>query len=154
MTFNDWLHALWDEANIPHNKRNAQCGIAWMYTESGSPDGKSKTGKWNPLGSTWKLTAATAPSGVASDNFNSVPVQNYHTFQDGLYATKRTLLQQAYGIPRIVKHLRSNQSSAQAILEAIDESQWGTSGLIFAVYKDVHGNYYWERAKTLVSGSY
>lgn len=154
VTFNDWLHALWDEALIPHSKRNAQVGIAWMYTESGSSDGKSKTGRWNPLGSTWKLTAATAPSGQASTDFNPVPVQNYATFHDGLYATKRTLLQQDFGIPRIVKHLRNPQSSAKAILDAIVASSWGTDDLIYAVHDDIKGGAYWARANTLVSGSY
>jgi hypothetical protein len=153
VSFNDWLHAFWDEVMIPHSLRNARVGIAWMYTESGDPDGRSNTGRWNPLGSVWKLTAQTAPSGIASTDFNSVPVQNYATLHDGLYATKRTLLQDAHGFPLIVARLRTPSVSSRAVMKAIEQSDWGTEPLIEAVYKDIVNGAYWDRANTLVSGS-
>lgn len=159
VTFNEYLHAFYAEANLTQLKeylreRNARVGIAWMYTESGSPDGKSKTGIWNPFGCVWKLTADTAPSGVASDDFNSVPVQNYHSMQDGLFATKLTILQSCCGFPRIVKRLRSKWATPDALLNAIVDSDWGTDSLIKLVYRDIAGGAYWARANTLVSGSY
>lgn len=127
-----------------------------MYTESGDPDGTGQGGGWNPLNSTWKLSAATAPSGMASSDFNSVGVQNYATFQDGLYATRRTILQNCCGFPTIVKRLRSDWWTARSVLRAIDSSEWGTSGLILAVYKDIRSGgdeVYWARANTKVAGS-
>lgn len=154
VTFNDWLHRFYDEAGIPHTNRNARVGIAWLYTESGDPDGKSKTAPWNPLGSSWKLTAETAPSGIASTDFNTAHVQRYATFQDGLYATRLTILQQSHGYPVIVKRLRSNWYSARAVMHAIEESDWGTSSLIEAVYADIKAGAYWPRANTLVAGSF
>lgn len=154
MTFDHWLHAFWDEIAVPHTLRNAHVGIAWMYTESGDNDGTGQGGRWNPLNTTWRLTSATAPSGHASTDFNWVPVQNYATFQDGLYATKRTLLQSQYGFPKIVSRLRHKWWSAKQVLNAIEDSAWGTQGLIFDVFKDVAGDYYDERADTLVAGSW
>jgi len=153
VTFNYWLHAYWDEIGVEHSQRNARVGIAWLYAESGDPDGHSNTGRWNPLGCTWKLSAATAPSGIASTDFNSVPVQDYATFHDGLYATKRTLLQPDHGYPLIVARLRTPSVSARAILKAIEQSDWGTESLIEAVYHDIVNGAYWDRANTTVSGS-
>lgn len=128
-----------------------------MYTESGNPDGTGRGGAWNPLNTTWKLTAATAPSGKASTDFNfiapGVAVQNYATFEDGLHATRLTLLQNCCGFPKIVKRFRSNWWTAYAIMRAIDGSDWGTSGLIVAVYGDIKNGAYWSRAITQVAGS-
>ena len=154
VNFNDWLHAFWDEVGVPHTLRNAYVGMAWVYTESGDPDGRSNTGRWNPLGSTWELTAQTAPSGIASTDFNSVPVQNYATMQDGLYATRRVLQQNCCGFPLILKRLRSKHATAHRKLVALENSDWGTEGLIFAVYDDIKNGAYEARASTLVARSY
>lgn len=154
ITFNDWAHDFLDEIGAPHNARNADVLIAWMYTESGSPSGYGKGGNFNPLNTTWRLTDSSAPSGHASWEFNYAHVQNFYSNSDGLYATKLTILQQNYGFPKIVKRLRGRLWTANSILKAIDDSAWGTSGLIFAVYRDVHGSYYWERANTKVAGSW
>jgi hypothetical protein len=158
VSFNDWWHALCEEVGFAHRRRNARVGIAWLYTESGSPDGFSKTARFNPLGSTWRLTAAQAPSGKASWDFNTdAHVQNFAALEDGLYATRLTLFQQAHGFPLIVKRFRALFASATSILDAIEESDWGTEGLIREVFGDIRRGgsaAYWQRADTLVAGSF
>ena len=154
MNFNDWWHDTENKLSIPHTTRNARVGIAWMYTESGDPDGYGRGGRWNPMNTTWRLTASQAPSGIASWSFNSVGVQNYATFADGQLAFLNTIRQtnSQYGYVDILRHFRAS-SRPHKTLGAIEHSAWGTGGLILLVYRDIKNGAYWPRAHTLVNGS-
>lgn len=140
MTYNDWLHALYNALAIPHTTKNARCGVAWCYTESGAHG----AGAWNPLNTTWRMPGST--------DFNSVGVQNYQDFETGLHATVLTITLPGYGYPKILQRFRSPLATARMKLNAIEASAWGTSGLILDVFEDVKRDYD-SRANIAVKGS-
>jgi hypothetical protein len=59
---------------------------------------------------------------------NGFPVQNYVSLEQGLEATRKTLLRPGHGYPPIVKGLREN-APATEILAALANSAWGTGAL-------------------------
>lgn len=62
-----------------------------------------------------------------STDYNAVGVQNYKTPEQGIEATIKTLRYKNHGYERIVKRLKEN-APATEIIEAIGQSDWGTSG--------------------------
>jgi hypothetical protein len=85
---------------------------AWMAAEGGSAN-------YNPLNTTLKLPGSTTLPG------NTVGVQEYQSWRDGVAATVRTLREEGHGYARIRRRLRLN-APAWAIVDAIIESDWGT----------------------------
>lgn len=97
---------------------------AWAQSESGDPT-QSEGGVWNPFNTTQKMPGST--------DFNvngGYPVQNYLTWQQGVQATAKTILNGHY--PALVADLRLG-TSALAMAHAVAVSSWGTGGLITQV---------------------
>jgi hypothetical protein len=97
----------------------------WMVAESGSEkcDGVSGA-RFNPLNTTLMVPGSTP--------FNSVGVQNYATYGDGVRATVETLSETPFR--KIVGAMKVVDAGEGAALSAIDilweviGSPWGTSG--------------------------
>lgn len=126
-----FCHGLWAPYFVPERRAL----LAWIYAEG-------RGGKFNPLNTTLVLTSLTSPSGLASTRFNSVGVQNYATFEDGVYAGLETLKRGAnkdgdpYGYKPIRRRLRLIAPAAYT-LDAVEDSRWGTGGLAKEVLDDI-----------------
>lgn len=92
-----------------HTRRAWQ---AQMQAEGGSA-------KHNPFNTTQPMPGST--------DYNAVSVQSYKTAQQGIEATIKTLHYKNHGYERIIKRLKNN-APATEIVEAIGQSDWGTSG--------------------------
>lgn len=138
MNRNDWLHAFYDALSVPHTNRNAWAGVSWIQAEGG-------TALWNPLNTTQRMPG--------SWNYNSVGVQNYVSFEQGLEATVKTILQArtSLGYYLILERLRAS-ARPSSTLRAVEKSQWGTGGLALKVLPYVRSDY-WKYAGTKISGS-
>jgi len=96
----------------------------WMVAESGSEPCDGKNGaRYNPLNTTLKMTGST--------NFNSVGVQNYTSYAEGLAATAATFNEASFA--KIVDQLHIPdmgvpELAAKLILWEVVGSPWGTSG--------------------------
>jgi hypothetical protein len=136
-TYGDFIKAFLPKIGMGwisvHRKRAL---LSWMYAEGAGGD-------FNPLNSTLPKPGSHA--------INSVGVQSYVSFQQGVEATAETLNYGArnnqYGYSKIKRRLRLNLP-ARHILEAVEESAWGTGGLARRVLlengkKAVDG--YWHR---------
>src|SRR5215469_6272082 len=69
----------------------------------------------------------TQPGFGSLGNYNSVGVKNYATPEGGINATAATLMNGRYG--NILQAMRSG-TSALAMAEALQNSPWGTGGLV------------------------
>lgn len=91
--------------------------LAWM-------SGENTAAAFNPLATTWPLPGAT--------NFNSVGVKNYPSFEHGVYATAKTLLQPSY-----YSHIREALAADTSKLYDSDPGleqdfkTWGTGYRLF-----------------------
>lgn len=107
----------------PVTRDNMLAMMSWMQAEGDA-------GRFNPLN-----TTLTEPG---STTFNWVGVQNYRNWKDGVRATVKTLSYGAnrdlYGYGRIRGALR-NGHNPRGVLEAVEESAWGTGGLALRVYE-------------------
>ncbi len=83
--------------------------LSWRLSEGGAA-------RFNPLNTTYRLQGST--------DYNSVGVQNYRSWDDGVLATVRTLMQAGYGFPRIVSEIRHSKTSAHDVDLAVNESGW------------------------------
>lgn len=98
--------------------------VAWMFAESGFAKCNGTSGAaFNPLNTTLKT------KGALPDDWNSVGVRNYRSLQAGLDATISTLVEKQYAN---LRHVLSKPGvTTQECCEAIDDSPWGTGGVIF-----------------------
>lgn len=94
--------------DTPENRRALQ---AWQQAEGGSAD--------NPWNTTQDAPGAT--------EINSVGVKRYGDVQTGITATIQTLLNGRYA--NIISALKSG-NNAMAVADAIEQSPWGTGGLV------------------------
>lgn len=96
--------------------------LSWMLAESGTEpcDGHSGAA-WNPLNTTWRTPGSTS--------YNSVGVQNYHSADEGIGATVRTLRLGYYA--DIVAACKAG-SSLGHLCYLVQHSPWGTGAAIYA----------------------
>lgn len=106
----------------PLTRSNMIAMMAWMQAEGDA-------GRFNPLNTTMQLPGST--------RFNSVGVQNYRRFRDGVKATADTLNFGArldlYGY-HAIRHGFHISAHPHEILMAVESSLWGTGGLAVEVY--------------------
>lgn len=106
--------------------------VAWMQAEGNG-------GANNPLNTTEKMPLSTT--------FNSVGVQNYSSFSEGVMATAKTLNygadRDSHGYKPIRRRLRRFLilNRAKKVLEAVEESDWGTGGLALKCLPEVKANW-------------
>lgn len=104
-------------------KRRARALYCHMYAEGHG-------GAFNPMNSTLQRPGSRA--------INSVGVQDYVSFAQGVEATAETLnygaRKNVYGYRPIRRRLRFN-ASAKSVLEAVENSLWGTGGLAREVWE-------------------
>lgn len=138
ITRNQWAHDFLDLLGGLHCGRNADSIISWIQAEGGNA-------RFNPLNTTQPWTGST--------NYNSVGVQNYATYQDGLHATVKTILQTdpSLGFTAIVSDLRKCARSRRTLRD-VEHSQWGTGGLALRVLPYVKKDY-WTYANHSIAGS-
>ena len=106
-----WAHDWLVEAQFPTTPENVRAVVSWEYAESGGGGGM-----WNPLN--------TTQGGFAGEtDLNSVGVKNYVQRSDGLEANAHVIHNGLY--PIVVAQLGFGVS-AQAIVDAIVASPWGT----------------------------
>lgn len=122
----------------PRTDRNLWAVVSWMQAEG-------STAKFNPLATTQKMPGST--------DFNSVGVQNYGSFQQGVEATAKTLNYGAdrriYGYKPIRRRLRHG-AWALYTLNAVEASIWGTGGLAKRCLPGVKR--YWSHYRNLPIG--
>lgn len=117
-TYGDFIKAFLPAIGLKwisvHRKRAL---LAWMYAEGAG-------GRYNPLNTTLPKPGSYA--------INSAGVQSYVSFQQGVEATAETLNYGArnnvFGYRKIKRRLRFNRP-ARHVLEAVEDSAWGTGGL-------------------------
>lgn len=100
----------------PATDENLRYLAAWSQAEGGDAS-------FNPFNTTEAYSGAT--------NYNSVGVKNYPSYQAGLEATYRTLVDgaQSDGYQRIIDALRRGDS-AMSVAQAEASTPWGTGTLI------------------------
>lgn len=114
---------------LPTTQQNIAFMIAWQAKEGGDHTGATNQGgAFNPLNTTHGMPGSTS--------YNSVGVQNYTDFQQGLNATLNTLNLPYY--TGILDSLR--RSDVNGAVHALAASPWG-SGDIGGVYSSVQSNY-------------
>lgn len=99
----------------PNTPANRKALAAWAQAEGGSA-------KYNPFN--------TTQSAKGASNYNSVGVKNYTSFQQGVASTIKTLKNGRYDA--IIRSLRAGKNP-QAVASAIEQSPWGTGGLVTKV---------------------
>lgn len=110
-----WATDLLAQLGMPKTSENIRALSAWAQAEGTSAN-------FNPL--------ATTQGAPGASNFNSVGVKNYASYEQGLQATVKTLTNGRY--EPILAALRSGTSAA-AVGRAVEESPWGTGGLVLRV---------------------
>lgn len=135
MTREDFARALLREIEAKPTHRNLWALVSWMQAEGG-------TASYNPLNTTLEMPGST--------DYNSVGVQNYKSFGQGVEATAKTLDYGAdrnlYGYKPIRKRLRGG-SWASLTLRAVERSIWGTGGLALKCLPMVKRN--WDHFRNL-----
>ena len=110
-------------------KGNMSFMYAWRQAEGGSA-------KNNPFNTTLKLPGSTKYRN------NTHGVQNYKTYEDGVQATCKTLIngRDKYGYNKIIDGLKNNVGIAK-LSDAVVNSKWGTTDLLKKVVQGyVAGN--------------
>jgi hypothetical protein len=130
ITRNEFAHDLLRELGYPRDKSNLYALVALMQAETGSEP--EKGAKFNPLNTTKKMPGSTP--------YNSIGVQNYTSYQQGLDATSSTLREKGHDYGPIRRHLR-NADPAPQTLRAWQDSDWGTGGLGLEVLPQVRDDY-------------
>jgi hypothetical protein len=138
MNRNEWAHNFIDRLGGVHGDHNAWALVSWMQAEGGNAT-------WNPLNCTQKMPGST--------DYNSVGVQNYVTYEQGLEATVKTILSTNpnFNYGPIRNALRTNDR-ANITLKAVEDSAWGTGGLALKVLPFVKADY-WRYASHPIAGS-
>lgn len=104
----EFLHAIY----APTSRKNLLVLVAWQT-------GEGTAAHYNPL-------ATTHNYGRPSKPYNTAGVQNFTCFCDGVYASKRTLLQAVPGYVKIIAALRDGDHNAHDTSRLIEASPWGT----------------------------
>jgi hypothetical protein len=107
-TRNEFFVALLRAINAPVTAENLIFLAAWSQAEN-------TRAAYNPFATTQAWAGAT--------NFNSVPVRNYATFEDGVAATARTIQNGRYN--DIVQGLKGN-AGAENIARSASLNVWGS----------------------------
>ena len=113
-TPDSWAHALLRADGLPRTGCNIAAITAWERAEGGH---WHNTARYNPLD--------TEQQEPGSRSMNSVGVQAYTSWKQGLRATVTTLNNGNYGA--VLSALQSG-SNAQAVANAVGASPWGTGG--------------------------
>ena len=96
--------------------------LAWMLAESGTEPCNGHSGaKWNPLNTTWREPG--------SSNFNSVGVQNFPTYAEGIAAMNSTLRLHYYAA--LIEACR-NGAPLGHLANLLALSPYGTGHVIWA----------------------
>lgn len=123
-TKQQWATTLLQRMRIPVTNANLAAITFWMTMEGGAGPQygvKNNTANYNPLNT-------TRDGFPGATTVNSAGVKSYRSWEQGMDATVQTLSLPAYA--NIVSHLRSGTTGG--VLEAIDNSPWGTKGLASA----------------------
>jgi len=110
VTYGAWAGAFLQVMGAPGCRDNLVVMVSWQLAEGTDAE-------WNPLATTYDMPGATT--------FNYVGVKNYASLDDGLQATKLTLLRGAssYGYRGIIHGLR-NCAAAEKTAAAVAASSW------------------------------
>jgi peptidoglycan hydrolase CwlO-like protein len=108
ISYGEWAEAFLGSIGAPVVRDNLVAVVAWEASE-----GTQAT--WNPLATTMPWPGATT--------YNSHNVRNYKTMQDGLDATKATLLRPTHGYEKILDNLEKG-AEAMETGKAINKSDW------------------------------
>lgn len=111
MTQEQWARALLARLGYKATTAAVTAVLAWMRAEGGN---WNNSARYNPLNTTQRMSG--------SSSMNSVGVQAYRSWDQGLDATVKTLKNGYYG--PILHALQG--SSAQAVANAVVNSPWGT----------------------------
>lgn len=97
----------------PETDENLNAIFAWAQAEGGDVHNRAK---WNPLNTTQNMSGASS--------INSVGVRRYTSFQQGVEATVKTLLNGHYH--GIISAFRSGRATSVDIATQVAHSPWGT----------------------------
>lgn len=112
MTQEEWARSLLGRLGYKTSKANVQAVMAWMRAEGGH---WNNSAHYNPLNTTQRMSGSTS--------MNSVGVQSYGSWSQGLDATVKTLRNGYYG--SILSAFKAG-TSAQNVANAVVSSPWGT----------------------------
>lgn len=112
MNQEQWARALLSRLGYSTSNANVTAIMAWMRAEGGN---WNNSAHYNPLNTTQRMSG--------SSSMNSVGVQSYTSWEQGLQATVTTLRNGYYG--PILSALKSGKS-ANAVAQAVVGSPWGT----------------------------
>ncbi|MCU1427948.1 MAG: hypothetical protein JWL83_1948 [Actinomycetia bacterium] len=110
-----WAQDFLTRLGMPVSTENVKVMVAWQQAEGTSA-------RFNPLATTQDMPGAT--------RFNSVGVRNFATYEDGLAANIKVINNGRYG--NILAALKAG-NSATAVAQAIQNSPWGTGGLVLKI---------------------
>jgi hypothetical protein len=110
-----WAHDFLTQLNMPVTTENVKAMVAWQQAEGTSA-------MYNPLATTQYMPG--------DSQFNSVGVKNFASYQDGLTANIKAITNGRY--PNILAALQAG-NSATAVAQAIQNSPWGTGGLVLRI---------------------
>lgn len=115
MNKEQWARTLLQSLGYRQTNANVTAMLAWMNAEGGN---WNNSATYNPLNTTQRMSG--------SHSMNSVGVQAYTSWQQGLQATVKTLRNGYYG--SILSALKAG-ASAQAVANAVVSSPWGTKNI-------------------------
>jgi hypothetical protein len=110
-----WALDLLGRLGLPKTRENVRVIVAWQLSEG-------TEAAFNPLATTRKHPGAT--------DFNSVGVKNYPSYEAGMQETIEALHNGLYD--HILAALAQG-NDANAVGRAIENSRWGTGGLVLKV---------------------
>lgn len=119
-TRRDFANAFLPRILAPITDNNLTLMAAWMA-------GEGTAARYNPLATTNRM-----PGSTDFNRNNGYPVQNYKSFEDGIAANTKAILQNAHGYPAIVSALRQSLDPKVAA-SAIAHSAWGTGQNVLRV---------------------
>jgi hypothetical protein len=128
VTRSNYAHTL--KTHLGIHVSNHGFWLAWMLAESGTEPCNGRSGaKWNPLNTTWREPGST--------DFNSVGVQNFPTYAEGMAAESSTLHLQYYA--QLIAACRRGDSLGH-LANLLQHSPYGTGSAIWAGIDAYHNN--------------
>lgn len=115
MTKEQWARTILEAMGYRQTNANVTAMMAWMNAEGGN---WNNTATYNPLNTTQRMPG--------SHSMNSVGVQAYTSWEQGISATIKTLKNGYYG--SILSALKAG-NSAQSVANAVVNSPWGTKNI-------------------------
>jgi len=120
------MHDLAGEKGYPTSRHNLVALVTWMACEGGP----SLDGSWNPPQARFNPLNCTEPR-TGDSWFNTIApgihVRNYPDFETGMAATVHTMRLKGHGYGAFRKLLFAGDVHAREILEAVEDSDWGTA---------------------------